>query len=76
MGRMKEERENERQAPCKEKALHGQSLRETEWMQDQRGGGEGQWLIAGALKRESESPVCVVQEQALRRNVIKNGIDH
>ena len=41
MGRMKEERENERQAPCKEKALHGQSLRETEWMQDQRGGGRG-----------------------------------
>ena len=35
-GKNKEERVNERQTTCKEKALHDQFLRETEGMQDQR----------------------------------------
>ena len=35
-----------------------------------------QWLKAGQIKRETESLICVVQEQVLRTNAIKNGIDH
>ena len=66
-------RENERQEAWKDKALHGQFLRETEGMQDQR---RRQWLKAGWLKRETESLTCAAQEQALRTNAIKNGIDH
>ena len=46
-GKNKEERENERLAAWKEKALHGQSLRETEGMQDQK---KWQWQKAGELK--------------------------
>ena len=46
-GKNKEERENERLATWKEKALHGQSLRETEGMQDQK---KWQWQKTGELK--------------------------
>ena len=42
-------------------------------MQDQR---RWQWLKAGELKNETESLICAAQEQALRTNAIKNGIDH
>ena len=35
-----------------------------------------QWLKAGELKRETESFICAAQEQALRTNAMKNGIDH
>ena len=69
----KEERENERQATWKKKALHGQFLRETEGMKDQR---RWQWLKTGELKQETESLICASQEQALRTNAIKSGIDH
>ena len=53
--------------------MYGQFLRETEDMQDQR-----RWerLKAGELKREAESIICAVQEQALRTNTLKNSIDH
>ena len=72
-GKSKEELKNERQAAWKERALHGQFLRETEEMQDQR---RWQWLKAGELKRETESFLCAAQEQALKTNAVKNGIDH
>ena len=72
-GKNKEQRKNERHAAWKEKALHGQFLRKTEGMQDQR---RWQWLKAGQLKQETESFICTAQEQALGRNAIKNGIDH
>ena len=69
----KEERKNERQAVWKKKALHGQFLRETEGLQDQR---RWQWLEAGELKRETESLACAVQEQTLRTNAVKSNNDH
>ena len=72
-GKNKEERKNERQAAWKEKALHGQLLRVTEGIQDQR---MWPWLKAGELKRETESLICAAQEQALRTNTVKNSIDH
>ena len=53
--------------------MHGQFLRETEGMQDQR---RWQWLKAGELKRETKSLICAAEEQALRTNAIKNGINH
>ena len=67
-GKNEEERESERQVAWKVKALHGQFLRETEGMQDQR---KWQWLKGGELKRETESLICTAQEQALRTNAIK-----
>ena len=72
-GRNKEERKNERQVAWEEKALHSQFLRETEGMLDQR---RWQWLKTGELKQETESLICADQEQALRTNAVKNGIDH
>ena len=72
-GKNKEERENERQAAWIEKALHGQFLRETDGVHNQR---RWQWLKAGELKRETESLICAAQEQALITNAIKNSIDH
>ena len=53
--------------------MHGQFLRETEGMQDQR---KWQWLKAGEMKQENESLICAAQEEALRTNGIKNGLDH
>ena len=70
-GKNKEERENEIQAARKEKAMHGQFLRETEGMQDQR---RWQWFKAGELKRGTESLICAAQEVTLRTNAIKIGI--
>ena len=58
----------ERMKDRKEKALHGQFLRETEGMQDQR---RWQWLKAGELKQETDSLICAAQEQAFRTNAIK-----
>ena len=72
-GKNKKERDNERQVAWKEKALHGQFLRETEGMQDQR---RWQWLKAGELTRETERLICAAQEQALRTHAIKNGVDY
>ena len=53
--------------------MHDQFLREAEGTEDQR---RWQWLQAGKLKRETEKLICSAQEQALRTNAIKKGIDH
>ena len=62
----------ERKAVWKEKALHGQHLRQTEniaskdsWI----------WLTNGNLKKETEGLLIAAQDQALRTNVIKAKID-
>ena len=62
----------ERKAVWKEKALHGQHLRQTEniaskdsWI----------WLANGNLKKETEGLLIAAQDQALRTNVIKAKID-
>ena len=62
----------ERKAEWKEKALHGQHLRQTEniaskdsWI----------WLTNGNLKKETEGLLIAAQDQALRTNVIKANID-
>ena len=62
----------ERKAEWKEKALHGQHLRQTEniaskdsWI----------WLTNGNLKKETEGLLIAAQDQALRTNVIKAKID-
>ena len=55
-----------------EKTLHGQFIRETEKVADKQ---SWSWLKQGDLKRETESLIFVAQEQALRTNAIKAGID-
>ena len=47
--------------------------REKQEIQDQR---RWLWLKAGQLKRETESLTCAAQEQTLKTNAVKNGIDH
>ena len=55
-----------------EKTLHGQFIRETEKVADKQ---SWNWLKQGELKRETESLIFAAQEQALRTNAIKAGID-
>ena len=62
----------ERNSEWKEKALHGQHLRQTEniasrdsWI----------WLTKGNLKKETEGLLMAAQDQALRTNLIKAKID-
>ena len=66
----------ERRKQCliewKEKALHGQFLRETESTDDRN---RWEWLKRGELKRETEILLRAAQEQALRVNAIKYSID-
>ena len=64
----REGRRKQRLIEWKEKALHGQFLRETESIDD---GNRYEWLKRGELKHETESLLCAAQEQALRVNAIK-----
>ena len=67
----RQERMKQRLIEWKEKALDGQFLRETENTDDRN---RREWLKRGELRRETESLLCVAQEQALRVNAIKNSI--
>ena len=57
----KKEKEN-RLKEWKEKALHGQFVRETECHNENK---KWEWLRKGELKRETESLLCAAQEQTI-----------
>ena len=62
----------EKRSQWLEKPLHGRFLKDTEKVSTER---TWQWLKGGHLKKETEAMVCAAQEQALRKNSIKNHID-
>ena len=68
----KKTRRERRTKSWHEKTLHGQFIRETEKVADKQ---SWSWLKQGDLKRETESLIFAAQEQSLRKNAIKAGID-
>ena len=68
----RQESRKQRLIEWKEKALHGQFLREIKSTDD---GNRWEWLKQGELKRETEGVLFAAQEQALRVNAIKYSID-
>ena len=58
----RQERRKQYLIEWKEKALHGQFLRETDNTDDIN---RWEWLKRGQLKRDTESLFCAAQEQAL-----------
>ena len=69
---LKQQKRMERKESWKEKALHGQFLRQTDEI---AGDARWLWLKHGNLKRETESLILAAQEQAIRTNAIKAYID-
>ena len=63
----------QRLSKWKEKALHGQYLREVEQVASKKD--TFQWIKSGHLKRETEGFLIAAQDQALRANAIKVKID-
>ena len=61
-----------RENQYKEKALHGQFVRNTEQVRDEM---SWNWLKRRKLKKEIEGTIMAAQDQALRTNAIKNRID-
>ena len=70
---IKKRKRTERKENWKEKTLHGQFLRQTD---DIAGEDRWLWLKQGNVKRETETLILVVQEQAVRTNLIKAKIDN
>ena len=68
----KKEKKENRLKEWKGKALHGQFVRETECHNESK---KWEWLSKGELKRETESLIHAAQEQAIRTNSVKYGID-
>ena len=69
----KKRRQEEKIRDWKEKALHGEFVRQTADVvagEDSR-----RWLRNGFLKKETEGLILAAQEQALRTNSIKHSID-
>ena len=56
-----------------EKPLHGQFVRGTEQIRDQK---TWEWIKRGKLKKESEGFLMAAQDQALRTNSVKKRIDN
>ena len=65
-------RQKEKIRNWKEKALHGEFVRQTA---DVAGEDSWRWLRNGFLKKETEGLILAAQEQALRTNSIKHSID-
>ena len=61
-------KKNERKEQWREKVMHGQFVRQTEEI---LGNESWFWLKKGSLKRETESLIMAVQEQALATNLMK-----
>ena len=68
----RQERREQRLIEWKEKALHGQFLRETENTDNRN---RWEWLKRGEPKRETERLLGAAQEEALRVNAIKYSTD-
>ena len=68
----KKRKQDEKIRDWKEKALHGEFVRQTA---DVAGEDSGRWLRNGLLKKETEGLILAAQEQALRTNSIKHSID-
>ena len=71
-GMSKEDVAEKRKNQYKEKPLHGQYVRSTEEIRDDK---SWNWLKRGALKKETEGTLMAAQDQALRTNAIKSRID-
>ena len=69
---MKERKKSDRLEGWKNKALHGQFLRQTH---DVRGEASWDWLNKGDLKKETEGLITAAQDQALRTNAIKARVE-
>eukprot|EP00112_Aurelia_sp_Birch-Aquarium-sp1_P017310 Seg3997.2 transcript_id=Seg3997.2/GoldUCD/mRNA.D3Y31 product="hypothetical protein" protein_id=Seg3997.2/GoldUCD/D3Y31 len=65
-------RQEEKIRDWKEKALHGEFVRQTA---DAAGDDSCRWLRNGFLKKETEGLILAAQEQALRTSSIKHSID-
>ena len=68
---LKERRRNERSNVLKQKKLHGQFFNQI----DITGEEKWLWLGDGSIKRETESIIMAVQEQAIMINTIKTKIN-
>ena len=71
-GMSKEDVAEKRKNQYKEKPLHGQYVRSTEEIRDDK---SWNWLKRGTLKKETEGTLMAAQDQALRTNAIKSRID-
>ena len=65
-------RKNERSNVLKQNKLHGQFFNEIDKVAGEE---KWLWLRNRSIKRETESLIMAVQEQAIRRNTIKTKID-
>ena len=71
-GMSKEDVAEKRKNQYKEKPLHGQYVRSTEEIRDDK---SWNWLKRGTLKKETEGTLMAAQDQALRTNAIRSRID-
>ena len=69
---LKKAKKEKRLQNWKEKALHGQYLRQTK---EVRSGQSWVWLQNGDLKRERESLIVAAQNQSIRTKLVKAKID-
>ena len=69
---LKKAKKQKRLQDWKEKALHGQHLRQTKEVRSEQ---SWVWLQNGDLKRETESLIVAAQNQSIRTNLVKAKIN-